>query len=929
MDLVDGMEWLYAKVEDPKPLLEAEHIAAEFPKGQVTYKQMIDGAHCIRPCGRLAAFVHARAIRDRIEEAITRVRSFTATDSTLTQKELELAQSSEVRIYLVCSLAGGTGSGIFLDVAYLCRSVMDRVNDRLAGIFLLPKIFRIETDKAPRNLEGNTYAAIKELDFLMTRGQRGDAQEDVVQYGPGPFAVDWAESAPLDQIFLVDYQNEQLQAVDNLRDLQEFIGKTLFINTGIAVGTAASIWNNELDGRGAGEESDSSKAARYAGIGCSAVELPIEDIFEHAVLSKLTSVIQNGFLTGSPEGSLRKAVRDFLREAQLDEEGGDPIIDYFIGKNTYETPAEAKEPWTDRNPDKEISRWLSSEEARILKAYEGMIDTPVEAEDGSPITKLEAMKSSAKARVDKKLEDIIKSDQGSVAYAIEFLQELMGMLVADRKVLASEIATESSQKLEAARRSKLLDEKELKKQCHRMFARGRIEGIAQDYFEYLNVFSQATKDRLKREQGIQVLDELAAYCESKISPLEQIEQKLRGALNLVSEEKRKCELSKPSNSFTYRLPVDSLSSEVQGLDEDNPDSAIVRKAADEMQDSLLSWAEDEITARAIVATLRRSVEDSYTKLKDYDIEHVVRKTATSDEASLKMLLNQRLVERATPMWRVLDAKHLRDITDIFLIGVKDADDTALEKGRAAELGRFVSQRSFMFAKTNSPLEISAFRFKCYAKANEVLAFERYRDLYLAGESESKHTHHIRRAWAHSPELIGDIQEVERITGTQEQLLWWVLGKADVFDRIVRHGNFWHVRNDVTGKLDKLGQGRIQAYEEFIRRAQSTSLLEAIEKEVERKYLQLEEAHVVGKLKEYFHALVDEERAASTAELREQIENEWKALRDYLKEAHRELVSPPQEGHGPIQAPGSGPTDPEEDSNAAGPAQSDESGVPET
>src|SRR5207237_8000804 len=81
-------------------------------------------------------------------------------------------------VYIVCGLAGGSGSGMFLDLAYVLRRMMHHMgheSPEIIGIFLIPTI-----DRHPgRTLGlGNTFAALTELNHFSALGTTFSAQSD-------------------------------------------------------------------------------------------------------------------------------------------------------------------------------------------------------------------------------------------------------------------------------------------------------------------------------------------------------------------------------------------------------------------------------------------------------------------------------------------------------------------------------------------------------------------------------------------------------------------------------------------------------------------------------------------------------------------------------------------------------------------------------
>ena len=69
----------------------------------------------------------------------------------------------ETEFYLSSSIAGGTGAGTFIDLGLMARSILPTAV--ISGYFILPKIYK--QFPSTSRVDGNAYAALKELEFLM------------------------------------------------------------------------------------------------------------------------------------------------------------------------------------------------------------------------------------------------------------------------------------------------------------------------------------------------------------------------------------------------------------------------------------------------------------------------------------------------------------------------------------------------------------------------------------------------------------------------------------------------------------------------------------------------------------------------------------------------------------------------------------------
>jgi hypothetical protein len=116
-----------------------------------------------RAFGRLAFCDHAARLARHLRAELDACSAPAALAAAAEATGLDI-RSQQPRVYVVASLAGGTGSGMFLDVAYLARAVLRDVGElspRVNGVFLVPD----DADAAGPS-PANTYAALSELEYF-------------------------------------------------------------------------------------------------------------------------------------------------------------------------------------------------------------------------------------------------------------------------------------------------------------------------------------------------------------------------------------------------------------------------------------------------------------------------------------------------------------------------------------------------------------------------------------------------------------------------------------------------------------------------------------------------------------------------------------------------------------------------------------------
>lgn len=145
----------------------------------------------VRALGRLAFIDNYRPISQRLRTDLESCLDPAALATAAKNTGLKL-RSNRPRVYIATSLAGGTGSGIFLDLAYAVRQLLKKLgyaHPDVVGLFLLPAV----SDSATRRLPlGNAFAALTELNhysaFETTFTARFDDREGTIKDSDAPFS---------------------------------------------------------------------------------------------------------------------------------------------------------------------------------------------------------------------------------------------------------------------------------------------------------------------------------------------------------------------------------------------------------------------------------------------------------------------------------------------------------------------------------------------------------------------------------------------------------------------------------------------------------------------------------------------------------------------------------------------------------------------
>jgi len=172
-----------------------------------------NGAKQLRPIGRLCFFRNYVNFKQLLETKLTNLDKI---------RDMEIAQNRGFPvvgnfqlIYVVSSLCGGTGAGMFLDVVHRIRAQV-RNNARIVGIFFLPDVLEneISSDLQRRRIRANAYAALKEMNhFQETQQFRALYPSEQRELPDTPYA-------PFDFIFLMGRTNRDGRSLARKSDAE-------------------------------------------------------------------------------------------------------------------------------------------------------------------------------------------------------------------------------------------------------------------------------------------------------------------------------------------------------------------------------------------------------------------------------------------------------------------------------------------------------------------------------------------------------------------------------------------------------------------------------------------------------------------------------------------------------------------------------------
>lgn len=264
---------------------DREALNVWFPKNPILYdKTVSEGAGQVRAISRLAFNSTIKTGKiSKLYEAI---------DQLFHKDGKEMQQA--LRVVLVTTAAGGTGSGIALPISMFIRNYIyekyPNTEVTVRGFFMLPEILDsvIKTEVEKDSLRRNAYATVKEINAFMMKGSgMCDIVPELARYRDlhVNFTVPTSDEPksldllPFDFCFLFDGQNAEDHTLTNKDQYVKQAAQALYEqNIGPMQTGAFSVEDNivkEISNKG------NYGRNRFGGIGASLLRYPYRQVVEY------------------------------------------------------------------------------------------------------------------------------------------------------------------------------------------------------------------------------------------------------------------------------------------------------------------------------------------------------------------------------------------------------------------------------------------------------------------------------------------------------------------------------------------------------------------------------------------------------------------------------------------------------------------------
>lgn len=275
---------------------------------RLDFQQVAFGAGGIRPIGRLCYFYHRRLVETAIHEALATITDAEQALSFHQEHGVKVALEAGIDIHLICSVCGGTGSGMFLDLAFDLRQWAEQHTPQaitVTGHLVLPEAFRSKAVSF-KALEANAYVALEELDRFMNASS---ADAWTVEHEQDQPSKSWR--SPFDHCYLLS--GLQQGATSDVDTLTSVIGEALTLLTFSQVGQKVSEGVINMAGQRKSTRDARGRLCCYSSYGVLGLEIPW-DLLGQNLSPKLAERVRARFEGTNPvsDDEIETEVSNFL-----------------------------------------------------------------------------------------------------------------------------------------------------------------------------------------------------------------------------------------------------------------------------------------------------------------------------------------------------------------------------------------------------------------------------------------------------------------------------------------------------------------------------------------------------------------------------------------------------------------------------------------
>jgi hypothetical protein len=431
----------FYRITDQTRGSEARNIPAVsswFPEEAYQFLPLTEGARQIKAVGRLGFFLAHEEIARRIHRLTDRLVTADV------KKRFPGLRGGELNVYIVGSICGGTGAGLFIDTAYELRYLQQQAElpskCRIKGLFALGDVY----DAVSKRVLANTYASLREINWF---------QRESASYSPDypDTRRDELRQRAFDSVYLVGSSNMMDIELSSPQEFAQLCADMIFLDSGAdaqddgdSLSQMMQSSRNNTEAFALASDADGTPRC-YSSFGLCKIRFPAERVRDLCA-ARLGATLLTDYVVGStdPQETLeaKNKARDFIVSEGLScDESGTDLPDRV---------AERRDAGGDREPflqwvTKSLTRAYNADLERINELEIGRINTIVKALnkelvqlEESMLTRVVGELQDFRSLLDRSVTAMFKAERG-VGYVGRFLKELLESAGSSREFAQQEM----------------------------------------------------------------------------------------------------------------------------------------------------------------------------------------------------------------------------------------------------------------------------------------------------------------------------------------------------------------------------------------------------------------------------------------------------------------------------------------------------------
>lgn len=663
------------------------------------------GAGQMRSNGRFAITVNENNVQQFINHKITEINNARIIDNA----DYSLL-GNDTEVHMVFSLGGGTGSGTFLNTAYLIKRMFPNI--KISGYAVLSDVFRtMVTGAMSSRVKTNGKGAIIDLDFLAHLNPNST-----------PIEIKWfrekdeVNHRAFDALYFIDNRNENNDMFDNVLPLTQMIALAIVTSVGELGVALDSVSDNVSKLIADGSMDIKNKKAWVASFGCAEIVFDgtrLAKIYERKAILQLINKMLNG---GCDDPAI--IANNWFDNTHIRENlGRDDVIDYFMPAMPPYVFSDLDSP---DNPQPECEQYIAN---RAMEAP----------------SKLNEKLTALEAKVDESLTRLL-NEQASRECGIYLCQQILLSILHQIELCDGEMKEETEQldeqlpRLESALTTAC---KELEECMGTLFKRGRNDYEAEVVNQTMRV-AVAKREIARRTMARQFYSWLKERVNKSIGRVDVIITNLQTVRTECNNDiQRYLRADAAANFFQF-----DLASDYAGKVECPMDEVVFNDFAHSMQPDGGVASLAGLTSKQTDEVLLRFVR-TLPKVKSYESMTVDDALDNLSEEELKHLLNS-AVKKSLPLlpysFRGFDADLRERPVECYYVGIANK-----KRSRLAQDNLFKNlvpgAKDIQFSEVGLANRVIIYRQLGVMPAFTVRAIDNYETEYDRWEASKPHGSH--------------------------------------------------------------------------------------------------------------------------------------------------------------------------------------------